>query len=164
MDAEKFRDKFEEAREKLGDVTGKLDRENGNYLVAGTASLVILIAVVGVSTDFQAVDRETAVFGEVTQINYSTSHLSEDTVSNIAEAMNESGWEGSSSTVRQLNSSWYRVNLSTSVPPNERLTIDEQYQIQTTMTIMHHRAFNETDNVILNIEAGDGSILSQFVQ
>lgn len=160
MDLEKATDKFEDVKVKLAD---KLDRENGNYLVAGTLCIAVILVLFGSSTDLEA-EGDFENFGQITQVNYSSSQLSEDTASNVAEALNESGWEESSSTVRKLNSSWYRVNLSTDIPKNERLTLDQQYQIQTTMTVIHHRAFNKSDNVILNIEAIDGSTISRFIQ
>lgn len=165
MDSQRVRKKFESAREKIEELKSNPGRENGNYLVAGTVFIVAVIAFFGASTDFKALEGEDVkTFGQITQVNYSSGQLSENTVSNIAEAVNESGWEGSKSTARQLNSSWYRINLSTDLPSDERLTLDEQYRIQTTMTIIHHRAFNKSDNVILNIEARDGSTISRFVQ
>jgi hypothetical protein len=123
-----------------------------------THILIVLFAAVAVSGCTSA---EKPVYGNETQVSYENGIPSEK-VKTVHSSIREVSWDGNAS-LEKLNSTSYRVNITTG-RPDERRTVRERYSVQRTITMIKAGEFSRQETVILNLKSRNGRTLSKFIQ
>lgn len=100
-------------------------------------------------------------YGNQTQVAYQNS-IGVEKVRTVHDSVQKVGWNGNV-TLEKLNSTTYRVNVTTN-RPDEALTVPERYQVQRTITMIKSGGFQNSETVILHLKSRNGRLLSKFVQ
>lgn len=119
--------------------------------------LGLVIAVAGCTSSGTGMKT----YGNQTQVAYQNG-IGMEKVRTVHDSVQTVGWNGNA-TLEKLNSTTYRVNVTTD-RPEEALTVPERYQVQRTITMVKAGNFQDSETVILYLKSRNDRVLSKFVQ
>jgi hypothetical protein len=122
---------------------------------------VLLISLVIAVAGCTSTGPGMKTYGNQTQVAYQNS-IGVEKVRTVHDSVQKVGWNGNV-TLEKLNSTTYRVNVTTN-RPDEALTVPERYQVQRTITMIKSGGFQNSETVILHLKSRNGRLLSKFVQ